>query len=369
MTRILYTIPNFNTAGSGKVLLDLAANLDQSLFTAEICCFHGKGKFFKVVEESGIPVHLFPFTTPLNPKFSFIFRVLRIANWFRKNKFDLIHSWHWSSDWSEPLAAKLAGIPWVYTKKAMSWGNRHWKIRSRLASHVITINDEMQSSFFPDSKKLSLIPIGLDTDHYSPEQSCHKEVSLSPNIQITAEDTVLISVANFVPVKGIETLIEALEYINIPNLKLILVGSCSDDYGNKLKKLVAHKNLQQQVAFIGKVLDPRPWLGIADLFIIPTKDEGRKEGMPMAPVEAMSCGLPVLGSRISGIKYVLSAFPEHLFEASNPISLSQRIEYFLAQPIAKRQVLGQKARQFVTENFTIEQFIQAHQSLYNRLLM
>ena len=36
---------------------------------------------------------------------------------------DLIHSFHYGPDYSEALAAKIAGIPWVYTKKNMNWGD------------------------------------------------------------------------------------------------------------------------------------------------------------------------------------------------------------------------------------------------------
>ena len=44
-----------------------------------------------------------------------------IISIFRKLKIDLIHSFHYGSDYSEALAAKFAGIPWVYTKKNMNW--------------------------------------------------------------------------------------------------------------------------------------------------------------------------------------------------------------------------------------------------------
>jgi len=45
--KILYTIPNFDTAGSGKVVYDLVKNLDRTIFEPEICCFHKKGFFYE----------------------------------------------------------------------------------------------------------------------------------------------------------------------------------------------------------------------------------------------------------------------------------------------------------------------------------
>ena len=52
--KILYTIPNFDTAGSGKALINIANRLDRSRFEPHICCSHDRGIFFKEVIASGI---------------------------------------------------------------------------------------------------------------------------------------------------------------------------------------------------------------------------------------------------------------------------------------------------------------------------
>ena len=127
--KILFTIPNFDTAGSGRVVYDLVKRLDRSRFAPEICCVHDRGAFFKEVEALGVPIHLFDVTAPYKPLWRLPFRIWKIRRFFRNHHFDLIHSWHWSSDFTEPLAARLAGIPFIYTKKAMGWGNRAWKCK------------------------------------------------------------------------------------------------------------------------------------------------------------------------------------------------------------------------------------------------
>ena len=83
------------------------------------------------------------------------FRLLKIILFFKKHQFDIIHSWHWSSDFSEPLAAKLGGIHWVYTKKSMGWGNKAWKWRSYLSSKIITINSDMSRFFLNRLSKIN----------------------------------------------------------------------------------------------------------------------------------------------------------------------------------------------------------------------
>ena len=67
--RILYTIPNFDTAGSGKALLKIASNLDRNFFEPHIACFHNKGFFFKEVKKTNIPIHIINLTTKMIPRF------------------------------------------------------------------------------------------------------------------------------------------------------------------------------------------------------------------------------------------------------------------------------------------------------------
>ncbi|SVE36257.1 uncharacterized protein METZ01_LOCUS489111, partial [marine metagenome] len=66
--KILFTIPNFDTAGSGKALFNIANNLDKQYFEPHIACLNDKGVFFTVVERSKIPVHIFQFTSPMKKR-------------------------------------------------------------------------------------------------------------------------------------------------------------------------------------------------------------------------------------------------------------------------------------------------------------
>ena len=50
MKKILYTIPNFDTAGSGRALFNIASNLDRDKFEPHICCSHDRGDFFKIIK-------------------------------------------------------------------------------------------------------------------------------------------------------------------------------------------------------------------------------------------------------------------------------------------------------------------------------
>lgn len=353
--RILYTTPNFDTAGSGKVIYDLAKELDKEKFDVEIACNHDKGPLFQEIKQLGLPVHLTPVTVPLKPYLSLWSRVKPIAHFFKTQKYDIIHSWHWSSDWSEVLATKRSGAKFIYTKKAMTWGNIHWKIRSYLSDFILTINPEMRN-YFSYKKNQALVPLGIDTDYYKPFPEAFSEKE-TPSFKI-------ITVANLVAVKGIEVLIKAIHELKNPSIVLEVLGDTRDPYALVLEKLVTTLKMENQVTFLGKHADVRLFLQQADLYVIPSK----KEGMPMALVEAMAMAMPVLGSDISGINYVLQDFKEYLFEEGNAPLLSEKIDMIYKKNPFERKEIGQAMREYCQANFSIQKFIKSHEELYLSLI-
>ena len=249
--KILYTTPNFDTAGSGKVIYDLVANLNRELFSPEILVKHTRGSFFKEIEKLNVPIHVFPYETSYYPLWSFTLRLWKVVRFFKSLNVDIIHSWHWSSDFSEPLAARIAGIKFIYTKKAMGWGNKSWRWRSKLSNHIVAINKTMMIEFFDNSlkEKSTFLPLGIDTEVFSPQTY---NSSIAAKYQIDKNDFVIITVVNMVPVKGIEILIEAVILSKIPNAKLLIVGDDQNDYGKQLKE--KYKS-QKNITFTGKQID------------------------------------------------------------------------------------------------------------------
>ena len=131
---------------------------------------------------------------------------------------------------------------------------------------------------------------------------------------------IFIHASNFRKIKRIDNVMDIFKNIHaaLPS-KLLMVGDGPErplaedltrQYG--LEADVRFLGKQEQIVFLGKHKDVRPFLVNSDLYVIPTLNEGRKEGMPMALVEAMSMGIPVLGSNISGVNFVLKDFKNFL---------------------------------------------------------
>ena len=367
--KILFTIPNFDTAGSGKALLKVATGLDPERFDAQICCMHAKGVFYKEVEKSGLPIHIINYTTQMKPYFKGLWNCFKISRKLKALKPDIMHSFHYAPDYSEPLAARMAGIKWVYTKKNMNWGGKSkngWKLRSFLATAIAAQNTDMITRFFKHQKKVVLIPRGVDTNEFvpiSPSENLKKQWHLKES------DRVFICVANLVPVKGVEILIKAFSNIvnEHKNWKLFIVGDNQNVYGEALIKLTYELGLSESITFTGKQLNINEYLSLAELFVLPTLNKGRMEGSPVSLLEAMASEKNVLASNIPGIKDQLKLFPTHLIEAGNIDAWAKRLQQVFNNSIIENKQQGKLFRNHVLEHFRIEQEISKCEELYDKL--
>lgn len=363
--KILYTIPNFDTAGSGKAMLKIAERLDKTIFDPHIACFHDKGLFFKIVEQSGIPIHLIEYTSPLKPRIQLIKNAYKTSRFFRKNKFNIIHSFHYSADYSEPLAAKFAGVKWIFTKKNMSWGGSSanaWRIRSWLADGIAVQNTDMQKNFYPSSSKTYLIPRGVDTTEFYPRQATN---DLKDELKIPYTCKIILSVANLVPVKGIEILISAFKKVENQNLFLLIAGDDKSEYANELKRNTAQ---DKNIIFTGKRSDIKDFHSIADLFVLPTLNKGRQEGSPVSLLEAMASGVPVLASNVAGIRDQLSSIPDQLFRPGDADELTGKLKILLNQPENDKEGLINAQLNIIKAKYTIEKEVANHQEFYLKVI-
>ncbi|MNY09882.1 GDP-mannose-dependent alpha-(1-6)-phosphatidylinositol monomannoside mannosyltransferase [compost metagenome] len=283
---------------------------------------------------------------------------------------DIIHSFHYSSNYTEAISARMAGIPWTFTKKNMSWGGsskNSWTLRSFLAKKIIVQNTDMQYQFYPNSSKITLIPRGVVLEKFKADFSSPE---IKEKMATQSGHRVLICVANFVPVKGVETLIEAFSKVQEKHSDWVLwlVGDDRNEYAQKLRQMVMELGLNNKIVFSGKQLNVVDYLNHAEIFVLPTLDEGRREGSPVALLEAMANGKVVLGSRVAGIKDQLADFPEHLFSARDVLSLSEKLTHFMNM---NSEELSHKGKQFSTlvqERYSIATEIEKHQQHYLSLL-
>jgi len=362
--KILFTIPNFDTAGSGKALLNICKRLDKKYFKPYISCSHSKGYLFKEVISSGIPFYLNENQVEMKPRLKGAIKCYQLSKFFRKINIDLIHSFHYGPDYSEALAANFAGIPWIYTKKNMNWGGSSkngWKIRSMLSSHILLQNRDMQKLFFQKYRKTSLVPRGVNTNEFYPMR---KKLSLIRKHNILEDEIVILSVANLSPVKGIDILIKSFEKLSqkYKLIRLFIVGNKESDYGRRMEKIGKDSPFGLKIHFTGKIDDVIGYYSIADIFVLSTIKKG--EGCPVSLLEAMSCGIPPVASNVSGIKDVLDPFPELLFSPGDVESLTEKLENLIKTKEDKDFFY----RKYILKKHNINIEVENHEKIYKKLL-
>ena len=366
--KVLYTIPNFDTAGSGKALLNLALGLNKELFEPHILCLHNRGAFFETVEKSGIPIYVFDYIPKERPILQMLKKCWKLSRKLKAIQPDIVHSFHYNSNYTEGLSTRLAGIKWVFTKKNMSWGGlskNSWKLRSFLANRIALQNTDMSESFYPNSNKTSLIPRGVNLEKF---RFSEPKPDIKISMGTTEDQRVLVCVANLVPVKGIETIISAFALLSekFPDWVLWIVGDNQNDYGAKLLELATSLNLNSKVIFSGKKMNVTDYLNHSEIFVLPTLEKG--EGSPVALLEAMANSKVVLGSRVPGIKDQLRGFPDHLFTPKNEIELAEKLAVFMCKSRAELNELGKEFQNLVSQRYSIETEIQKHEEFYLSLL-
>jgi glycosyltransferase involved in cell wall biosynthesis len=367
--KILFTIPNFVTAGSGAAMMNIIERLDKDLFEPAVCVSRRGGRLADRVRELGLNLIVSNFTVPAKPYHRFLAQARDCAQHFKPYRFNLWHSFHYLDDYSEPIIARLSGAKaWIYTKKNMNWHQNAWHVRSLLATHIIAQNNDMLRQFFdrwPYRNKVKLIPRGVDTTKFGPGNG--HQMDLQSQLGIPKDDLMVGCVANLVPVKGHPTLIEAVA--TLENVHLLFAGRVDDArYKSQLEEQIRNLNMTNRVHFLGSVADVPAFLQKMDVVSLPTWNKWRKEGCPVALLEAMACEKACIASNIPGVRDIIRDGENgRMVPPEDPPALSTAITQLALNPDYRNQ-LGLAARKTIIENFSIEKEVKAHEMLYTAVL-
>ncbi len=357
-TSVLYTIPNFVTAGSGQLLYNIILNLDRQRYRPAVCVSRLAGApLEEALHRQGVPVFEAPFTVSARPLPTLLSRCRRAACEVQAaapqaEHFDLWHSFHYLDDYTEPLIARAAGSKFVFTKKNMSWNRRSWWLRSVLAHRIAAQNKDMLDLFFVGrlAGKVEWIPSGVDVSAYRPRPTG------SDNGEFT-----IGCVAHILPVKGQLLLVRSLA--DVHEARLILAGRESDpDYVRKIREEIEQLGLSDRVEICGQVDEVQNLLHRLDAFAFASTGEG----CPVAVLEAMACGLAVVATDVPGNRDLIEDGATGLLVPPNNVAaLAEALERLRASsPL--REELGARARQACVENFSTDQEAARYTWLYER---
>jgi len=219
---------------------------------------------------------------------------------------------------------------------------------------------------FP-SGAVVIIPNAVDTGRFRPVTEDEK-AKLRASLGITPDAQVVTSVGRLVRGKGLLTLIEAWAIVahDHPDALLFIVGSgpgvgSQDDTELSLRAAIKAAGLHDRVRLSGAVSDVKPYLQASDLFVFTSE----QEGFGMALVEAMSCGLPVVCTRIEGAAADLVVDGEHglKFDVGDAAALCARIERLLANEPMRRR-MGAASRAIVEKQLSVDHVAAAYEQAF-----
>lgn len=270
----------------------------------------------------------------------------------------------WHKEWISILSFKKSKII-KYT--SFIWLKILPKIMESIQKYCLNKSDkiiclsefsfkELIEIFKCPKEKIEIIPGGVDIEKF---KLAFDKTIIRQKLQLPNDKKILLTVRRLVPRMGIENLIKAMSVVikEFPNIFLVIVGKGS--LLSYYQKMVEKLNLTNQIKFTGFVEDEELplYYQSADLFILPTQE---LEGFGLVILEALSCGVPIIGTNIGAIPEILKKIDEKFIVKNN---LAETIINFLKQE--NRMFFD--LRNFVVNNYSWTQIAKKIEREYLKL--
>ncbi|MGH2730126.1 MAG: glycosyltransferase [Actinomycetota bacterium] len=299
------------------------------------------------VEKAKLGAHLEDFVTGI--------RAFAMA---QRMRYDLVHSHYWQSGLAARLLARAWGVPLVHSHHTLGRvKNNHLapgdkpEPRSRLDGEATVIDtaDVLISSTDDEWKQLAClysaphdqiktIHPGVDHSLFYPGDRAAARAELG-----LGDERVLLYVGRIQPLKGLELAVRAVEELRPAldeRLAFLVVGGASGEQGGRelrrLEHIVAHLGLTDSVRFVGP--QPHSLLPVfyraADAVVVCSYSES----FGLAALEAHACGIPVVGTAVGGLSYVVQdGISGWLVDTRDPSVFGARLKTVLSDDELRKQ--------------------------------
>ncbi len=367
---ILFFGTQLAIGGAQKVLLDQARWFHQRGHQVTVIFLYDKENLHAAWQgNSNFPVNVVIPYKPGIRKTSIVLRTLgslyRLWRILRQGGFDVVEAFtHDSNMFILPLAW-ITSIPVrLATHHGVIDGFPRWRqdihtfIVNHIADALIAVSSKIQDQAIQERiRKDRIVVIQNGIEPLSLEginpPLVRKETGLHP------ADPFLISVGRLVYQKAHQVLVSAMPIIlkEFPSAKL---GICGDGILRaELETQIQELGLSESVKLLGKSHHVARFLCIADIFVLPS----RWEGLPIALLEAMSVGLPVVATRVEGVDEVVFD-GEHglLVDVGDINALAQAILQLLRDPEIRRK-MGSASQARLRELYSIDHMAERYLAL------
>ncbi|KRB58270.1 glycosyl transferase family 1 [Rhizobium sp. Root708] len=290
---------------------------------------------------------------------------LEFEDWLRRSGADLLHvhagiGWEGHELAAAGIACKIPVIrtehlPYLLTDLEQK---RRYLAATDAISHHIAVSEASKASYLAEgvsSERITVVRNGVQAMRpTSGSGSIAGELGIAGKI-------ILLTVARFTPQKDHASLIKAFPEIlaAVPAAILLLVGAGEEQ--SNLEALVEDLGLKSLVLFLGARTDVADLMHAADVFILPSQFEG----LPLAVLEAMSAGLPVVATRIGGSVEALGEDHAYFAEPGSARSIAEVVIRALTDADGRKAV-GEAGLERFERQFTASRMVRETVDVYRR---
>ena len=373
--RVLAVIASSDFGGAERAFASLLKGLHPHRFQVYVAC-HGQGPMTDEYRRHAAGLWALPLTSIFDAR-----SVVTLAELMRRLACDIVHSYLWTADVLAGLASALARVPirlatvgGEYFRAVDEQGIRrarkallsrthraaYWPFDRVIAVSRRTAEDlTSRAGIRVAPRKVTTILNGLDLEPGGSAASITRaDLGLPP------AGPVLVTAANFVPMKGHRWLIEAMPAIlaRFPDATLVLAGGGPGLQATRER--VAAAGLAPRVRILGPRADGVALLALSDVVVLPSV---AAEGLPIVILEALALGKPVVATRVGGIPEVIEDGETGLLVApGDPSALADAVSALLADP-GGTSALAARGRAAWRVRFSAETMVRQVERVYLEL--
>jgi glycosyltransferase involved in cell wall biosynthesis len=295
----------------------------------------------------------------------------RFLGLLRRWRPDILHSHlFYASVFASPLG-RLAGVPVIVETPHLRERWRHGWLKShyvvdraigRLVDRYIAVSEANATYLVGEkgipARKVAVVPNGVDLDRFDTRSIDGGQIRRAHGLR--PDDRLIVVIGRLEPQKGHTVLLEALPAVaaRVPGVRAVLVGEGS--LRRELESDAARLGLTSRVTFTGYCADVVPWLAAADLTVLPSF----YEGLPLAAIESLAAGRPVVASEVDGTpEVVVDGRTGLTVPPGDPAALAAALVRLLDDHDLRRRLAG-AGPGWVRDRFSREGQIERTQVVY-----
>lgn len=361
--------------GAQKLLLEHAQWLAQHGYRVQAAFFYDSANF----QEQWRKTYDFPIHTlsRYNKQANWLLRSAQLLSgtrnlWriLRAQRFDAIVTFTHDSNL---LGAPLAWLTGVPVRLGTHLGEIRGMPRWREALHTLFVNTGMISALAASSSRTrqNAISVGVQPQRIhviynsiSPfEVNRARRGAVRAQIGIRDDEALALAVGRLTPEKGHELFVDAMSIVAQSNQRVVAAICGGGILQEALERQIVRLNLQTRVKLLGQWEDVYELLAAADIFALPS----RWEGLPIALLEGMMAGLPVVATRVEGVEEVVEEGAQGFLVPTQDAAAFAEALLALANDPQKRAAMGKSARARAVNFYTTERMSREYLALIQRL--